>query len=64
LPPVRVFDAERERALRDLREAAVQGRLSSDSSVRRLDDALRSRNRDDLVICSVICRGTLGWKTP
>jgi hypothetical protein len=48
LPPVRVSDAERERALRELREAAVQGRLSSDSFVRRLDDALRSRNRDDL----------------
>ena len=48
LPPVRVSDAERERAVRELREAAVQGRLSSDSFVRRLDDALRSRNRDDL----------------
>jgi hypothetical protein len=48
LPPVRVSDAERERALRELREAAVQGRLSSDSFLRRLDDALRSRNRDDL----------------
>ena len=48
LPPVRVSDAERERGLRELREAAVQGRLSSDSFVRRLDDALRSRNRDDL----------------
>ncbi len=48
LPPVRVSDAERERALWELREAAVHGRLSSDSFVRRLDDALRSRNRDDL----------------
>ena len=48
LPPVRVSDAERERALWELREAAVQGRLSSDSFVRRLDDALRSRYRDDL----------------
>jgi FHA domain/DUF1707 SHOCT-like domain len=48
LPPVHVSDAERERALRQLREAAVQGRLSNDSFVRRLDDALRSRNRDDL----------------
>jgi hypothetical protein len=48
LPPVRVSDAERERALRELREAAVQGRLSNGSFVRRLDDALRSRNRDDL----------------
>jgi hypothetical protein len=48
LPPVRVSDAARERALRELRQAAVQGRLNSDSFVRRLDDALRRRNRDDL----------------
>ena len=48
MPPVRVSDAERERALRELREAAAEGRLGSDSFVRRLDDALRSRNRDDL----------------
>jgi hypothetical protein len=48
LPPVRVSDAERDRALRELRDAAADGRLSSDSFVRRLDDALRSPNRDDL----------------
>ena len=48
LPPIRVSDAERERALLELREAAVQGRLNSDSFVRRLDRALRSRSRDDL----------------
>jgi hypothetical protein len=48
LPPVRVSDAEREQALRELREAAVEGRLSDDSFVRRLDLALRSPSRDDL----------------
>lgn len=48
LPPVRVSDAEREQALRELRDAAAEGRLSSDSFVRRLDGALRSPNRDDL----------------
>jgi hypothetical protein len=48
LPPVRVSDAEREQALRELRDAAVDGRLSNDSFARRIDLALRSPNRDDL----------------
>ena len=48
MPPFRVSDAERDDALRLLRDAAVQGRLTSDSFVRRLDEALRSRHRDDL----------------
>lgn len=47
LPPVRVSDAERERALRALRDASVAGRLSSDSFLRRVDAALHSRTRDE-----------------
>jgi hypothetical protein len=48
LPPVRVSDAERDQALRALRDAAVDGRLSNDSFARRLDLTLRSPSRDDL----------------
>jgi len=48
LPPVRVSDAERDQALRALRDAAVEGRLPNDSFARRLDLALRSPSRDDL----------------
>lgn len=47
-PPLRVSDAERDRALRILREASVSGRLSDDSFEWRVDAALRSRNREEL----------------
>lgn len=48
LPAVRASDADRERAVEFLRERAVDGRLSHDSFVWRVDRALRARNRDEL----------------
>jgi hypothetical protein len=48
LPRVRVSDAERDRVLRLLRDASVQGRLSDETFARRLDQALRSRSRGEL----------------
>ena len=49
----RASDADRERALRLLRDSAVEGRLSHESFVRRVDQALRARERkalDDLLV--------------
>lgn len=48
LPAVRASDADRERAVEFLRERAVDGRLSHDSFVWRVDRALRARSRDEL----------------
>ncbi len=45
---MRASDADRERALRHLREAAVEGRLAHDSFVRRVDLALRAKDQDAL----------------
>ena len=46
--PMRASDADRERTVRTLRDAAVEGRLSHDSFVRRVDVALRSRDQQSL----------------
>jgi hypothetical protein len=48
VPPARASDKDRERAVRLLREAAVDGRLSHDSFVRRVDLALRARDHRSL----------------
>jgi hypothetical protein len=51
--PLRASDADRERTVRVLRESAVEGRLTHDSFVRRVDLALRARDRgalDDLLV--------------
>jgi hypothetical protein len=45
---IRASDTERERTVRVLREATVQGQLSHDSFVGRVDQALSARDRDDL----------------
>lgn len=50
LPPVRVSDAERDRVLRLLRDASAEGRLSSETFARRIDQALRSRSRSELAV--------------
>lgn len=52
-PPRRASDADRERTVRVLRDAAVDGRLAHDSFVHRIDIALRARYQDalsDLVV--------------
>lgn len=47
-PSFRASDADRERVVRLLGDAAVEGRLAHDSFVRRLDLALRSRDQSAL----------------
>ncbi|GAA3679013.1 DUF1707 and FHA domain-containing protein [Nonomuraea antimicrobica] len=48
LPPFRASDGERDRAIDELRDRAVEGRISHDTFVGRVDQALRARNRDEL----------------
>jgi hypothetical protein len=47
-PPTRASDAERERAIRVLRDRSVEGRLSFDTFIRRLDRAFHARSRAEL----------------
>ncbi|MCQ0025113.1 FHA domain-containing protein [Streptomyces somaliensis DSM 40738] len=46
--PARLSDAERDRALELIREGAVQGRLSHDTFLRRVELALAARHPDEL----------------
>lgn len=48
IPPRRASDADREHAVRVLRDAAVDGRLTHDSFVWRVDQALRARHDESL----------------
>ncbi|GII92624.1 DUF1707 and FHA domain-containing protein [Sinosporangium siamense] len=51
-PPVRASDGDRDRAIEDLRDRAVDGALSHDTFLGRVDAALRAQSRgelDDLV---------------
>lgn len=48
VPPQRASDADRDRIVRRLRDAAVDGRLSHDSFVRRVDLALGARDQRSL----------------
>jgi hypothetical protein len=48
-PPMRASDADRDRVVRRLREAAADGRLSHDSFVERVDSALRARDHGALL---------------
>ncbi|MET9339557.1 DUF1707 and FHA domain-containing protein [Nonomuraea sp. NPDC003804] len=47
-PPFRASDGERDRAIDELRDRAVEGRLSHDTFVGRVDQALRARSRHEL----------------
>jgi hypothetical protein len=47
-PPFRASDGERDRAIGELRDRAVEGRLSHDTFVGRVDQALRARNQHEL----------------
>ncbi|GAA4520351.1 MULTISPECIES: DUF1707 and FHA domain-containing protein [Nonomuraea] len=47
-PPFRASDGERDRAIDELRERAAEGRLSHDTFVVRVDQALRARNQQEL----------------
>jgi hypothetical protein len=46
--PARLSDAERDRVLAVLREGVVQGKLSHDTFLRRMDLALMARRADEL----------------
>ncbi|MEV4891718.1 DUF1707 and FHA domain-containing protein [Nonomuraea sp. NPDC055795] len=47
-PPFRASDGERDRAINELRDRAVEGRISHDTFVGRVDQALRAQNRYEL----------------
>ncbi|WP_433516059.1 FHA domain-containing protein [Nonomuraea sp. CA-143628] len=47
-PPFRASDGERDRAIDELRDRAVEGRISHDTFVGRVDQALRARSRHEL----------------
>jgi hypothetical protein len=47
-PPLRASDAERERAIEALRDRSVEGQISFDTFIRRLDSALHARSRAEL----------------
>jgi len=48
LPPVRASDGDRERAINELRERAVEGRLSHETFLGRVDQALRAQSHGEL----------------
>lgn len=47
-PPFRASDGERDRAIDELKERAVEGRISHDTFVGRVDQVLRARNQNEL----------------
>ncbi|MFI6597977.1 FHA domain-containing protein [Nonomuraea sp. NPDC050536] len=47
-PHFRASDGERDRAIDELRDRAVEGRISHDTFVGRVDQALRAQNRYEL----------------
>ncbi|MFC9815604.1 DUF1707 and FHA domain-containing protein [Streptomyces virginiae] len=49
-PAPRLSDAERDRALGQLREGAAQGKLSHDTFLRRMELALVARRSEDLAV--------------
>ncbi|MCX4987787.1 MULTISPECIES: FHA domain-containing protein [unclassified Streptomyces] len=48
--PARLSDAERDRALKSLRDGAALGRLSHDTFIRRMELALAARRSDELAV--------------
>jgi hypothetical protein len=48
--PARLSDAERDRALRALRDGVALGRLSHDTFIRRMELALTARRSDELAV--------------
>ncbi|MBG0832293.1 FHA domain-containing protein [Planomonospora sp. ID67723] len=47
-PPARASDGDRDRAINELRDRAVEGRLSHDTFLGRVDMALRARSQGEL----------------
>ncbi|MEV5612673.1 DUF1707 and FHA domain-containing protein [Streptomyces sp. NPDC052225] len=59
--PARVSDAERDRALKVLRDGAALGRLSHDTFVRRMELALAARKPDELAALTADLRPENRW---
>ncbi|MYW64145.1 FHA domain-containing protein [Streptomyces sp. SID8379] len=59
--PARLSDAERERALKVLRDGAALGRLSHDTFVRRMELALTARRPDELAALTADLRDENRW---
>ncbi|MFJ9038041.1 FHA domain-containing protein [Streptomyces sp. NPDC102406] len=59
--PARLSDAERDRALKVLRDGAALGRLSHDTFVRRMELALAARRSDELDALTADLRHENRW---
>ncbi|WP_327294594.1 DUF1707 and FHA domain-containing protein [Streptomyces sp. NBC_01197] len=59
--PVRLSDAERDRVVGVLKEGAVQGKLSHDTFVRRMELALAARRSDELAALTADLESGTGW---
>ncbi|GGY02104.1 DUF1707 and FHA domain-containing protein [Streptomyces minutiscleroticus] len=59
--PVRLSDAERDRALEVLREGVAAGRLSHDTFVHRMELALAARTADEIALLTADLRAEKGW---
>ncbi|MCQ4213602.1 MULTISPECIES: FHA domain-containing protein [Streptomyces] len=59
--PARLSDAERDRALKVLRDGVALGRLSHDTFVRRVELALTARRTDELAALTADLHTEKGW---
>ncbi|MCX4723014.1 FHA domain-containing protein [Streptomyces sp. NPDC090052] len=59
--PARLSDAERDRVLSVLKEGAVQGKLSHDTFMRRMELALAARRSDELAALTADLESGTGW---
>ncbi|MCX5375189.1 DUF1707 and FHA domain-containing protein [Streptomyces sp. NBC_00091] len=63
-PAPRLSDAERDRALGQLREGAALGKLSHDTFLRRMELALVARRSEDLAVLLADLQSREGPETP
>ncbi|MFD3326502.1 DUF1707 and FHA domain-containing protein [Streptomyces sp. NPDC058701] len=63
-PAPRLSDAERDRALGQLREGAALGKLSHDTFLRRMELALVARRSEDLAVLTADLQGRGGRESP
>ncbi|MET9610758.1 DUF1707 and FHA domain-containing protein [Streptomyces sp. NPDC006512] len=63
-PAPRLSDAERDRALGQLREGAALGRLSHDTFLRRMELALAARRAEDLAVLTADLQTREAAETP
>ncbi|WP_343235202.1 DUF1707 and FHA domain-containing protein [Streptomyces sp. SID10853] len=61
LAPARLSDAERDRVLAVLKEGAVQGKLSHDTFMRRMELALAARGSGELSALTADLESGTGW---